>query len=270
MKKILIAFTFSSLLITPSVFAESDSLFVPQAPTFSAVSVVKEDKEMSLPSSLKETQLKTRASRLIDERVKALAENKQAIEKNVKLTADQKAKLTLQIDTNTKALTMLKGEIASSTIATTTKSLTEAIFKDFRIFAIAIPKIRIESRIYQLQNHSLKLSDTFTKIQKSIDEHKAKGHDVTEWQKGLDNAKVSVAQSMFKIDEVFKRTATLTPSTYGTTSKATIDAINKDLRTISKELNSVISTVRKPDMKKRPKIQEVKQASSTVATTTVR
>jgi hypothetical protein len=104
----------------------------------------------------------------------------------------------------------------------------------------------IARRIYDLQNHSVKLSDTFLKVQAKIDEYKGKGKDVTVWQKSLDDAKVKVAVDMNTLATALTKVAALKPADYGTSSKMVIDAVNTDLKNVAKDFNSIAKTLRKP------------------------
>lgn len=246
MKKLFISTVLASTAFTSVVFADTESLFVPSSPSISNVSSVKENKEEVRMVKGKEHIIKKRANTLINQRVKELELNNKALQKNKNLTNDQKSMFSSEIAGNITKLSALAPMIATSTDATTTKALIESIFSDFRIFGIVIPKIRLETRIYQLKNHANTLSETFVKLQGKIDEQKAKGHDVTSWQKGLDDAKMLVAQDMYMLDELLKKTATLTPLTYGTTSKAIIDSTNQEIKSITKDFNTVVSKVRKP------------------------
>ncbi len=255
MKKIFITSLLTAAITVPVIFAE-ENINVPFSPVLSSVTPVTESLDSVNSFNVRKTQTKERATVLINERIQALHGNKTAIEKNNKLTEEQKTLLVTSLTTNVASLTTLKASIASSTDATTTKALSESIFKDYRIYGIVIPKVRLESRIYQLKNHTTTLSERFIKIQTKIDEHKAKGNDVTAWQKNLDDAKALVAQNMFKLDELLKKTATLTPASYGTTSKAIIDSVSSDMRAISKDLNTVVSKVRKPEISKKERSSE--------------
>jgi hypothetical protein len=250
-KKLLLTSLVASCLLTTHAFAESDdAVRVPAAPNLSLVSSVTENREeIKITNNL--TKGKQRASNLIDERIKVLSNNIRAVGDNKNLTTEQKAILTGSLASTTLELTKLKTMIASSTDATSTKILIESIFKDFRVYGIVIPRERLDARIYQLKNHSSTLSSAFSKLQTKIDDNKGKGNDTTSWQKGLDDAKVLIAQDMFKLDELLKKTATLTPAHYGTTSKAIIDSINKDIKLVAKDFNTIVSKVRKPySMKK--------------------
>lgn len=270
MKKLIITTLLVTTAMTSGVLAESnDSVHIPAAPNLSSVYSVTENTENVKVYKGSEKRTKERGDRLVEERIRALTSNSESISENKKLTAEQKALLVGILSTNSTNLTQHKVAFSTTTDASTTKAYIESIYKDFRIFGIVIPKVRLEARIYQLKGHATTLSETFAKLQTKIDEQKAKGNDTSSWQKGLDEAKMLVAQNMFTLDELLKKTATLTPSSYGTTSKAIIESVNKDIKLISKDFNTVVSKVRKPySMKKLPPVT----ASSTpsMATSTIR
>lgn len=264
MKKILITTLVSSIALTTSAFADTNTIYVPQAPAFSSVYHVSENKE-DIKVAYNEAKAKKRASKIIDERIKSLESNSDAIAKNKKLTSEQKNVLITTLQSEITKLTALSVSVASSTSATTTKILIDSVFSDYRIYGIVIPKVRLEVRIYQLKNHAVTLSETFSKLQAKIDEQKAKGNDVTSWQKGLDEAKVLVAQDMFKLDELLKKTATLTPASYGTTSKAVIESVGSDIKIITKDFNTIVSKVRAPaKMKKATSVTSAATSTSIV------
>jgi hypothetical protein len=254
-----------------SAFALNDIVTVPEFVTVSTVSHI-EEKAEKVATSTPLVRVQNRGLRLIDERVKALASNSDAINRNKNLTAEQKTALVGQLNNSSAALMTLRTSIASSTDATSTRALIDSVYKDYRIYGIVIPKVRLEARVYQLKAHTVKLSDTFLKIQSKIDEHKAKGHDVTAWQKNLDDAKTKVAGHMFSLDEILKKTATLTPANYGTSTRATIQEVNTQIQTIQKDFRTISSGVRskagKDDMKKMK--QERMQSAATGTSGVVR
>ncbi len=227
-----------------SVFAEND-VIIPSSPALSTVSHKYENEETMLPLRL--SRMQVRGDNLIKERINSLTSNMQAITGDKSLQAEQKAALNLIIMTNITGLTALNVSIASSTTATSTKALISSIFTNFRIYGIVIPQVRIEKRIYDLQNHSIKLSDTFLKVQAKIDEAKGKGKDVTVWQKSLDDAKVLVAIDMNTLANLLTKIQALKPSDYGTTSKAIIESANSDLKSVLKDFNSVKKNLHRPN-----------------------
>ena len=217
---------------------------IPYAPEISRIESVNERADSFY--SRFTSRVQSRASALIKERINSLNANSQAINASKTLTTEQKTALTTILSTNVTGLTALKASIASSTNATTTKALTDSIFTNFRIYGIVIPQVRLEKRVFDLQNHSQKLSDLFVKVQTNINDANAKGRNVTVWQKNLDDAKVLVANDMAKLASLLPKLATLTPATYGTTSKTIIESVNLDLKNVSKDFNSIAKTLRRP------------------------
>jgi heat shock protein HslJ len=87
-------------------------------------------------------------------------------------------------------------------------------------------------------------------VQSKIDEHKAKGRDVTEWQKNLDDAKMLVANDMNTLANVLKKVSALQPSDYGTTSKTVIEQANADIKAVMKDFNTIRKNLNASSYKK--------------------
>lgn len=238
---LILGVTFSGL----SVFAANDKdIILPMTPIVSSVMSVQEREDGMFSSRYQKVQL--RGDILIKERINSLNANMKVIASDKSLTVEQKAALTAIATTNITGLTALKASIASSTDATSTKNLVNSIFTNFRIYGIVIPQIRLEKRIYDLQNHAGKLSDTFIKVQTKINEYKGKGKDVTVWQKSLDDAKILVANDMNTLANLFTKVSALKPSDYGTSSKATIEQANASLKSVLKDFNTIKKNLHKP------------------------
>lgn len=246
-KTLLTTLALSLLLPSGSLFADND-VKIPITPIISTVSVVTEKEEVmhSSRSDKRHEKIHSRASNLIKERINSLNSNSKVINADKSLTLEQKATLTGIASTNVTGLTALSVAIATSTDATSTKNLINSIITNFRIYGIVIPQIRLEKRIFDLQNHSQKLSNTFLKVQAKIDEYKGKGKDVTIWQKNLDDAKMLVANDMFTLANLLTIVQALKPSDYGTSSKATIEQVNAGLKAVHKDFNSIRKSVQKP------------------------
>lgn len=250
MKKIIITtLAFTMMASTVSVFAESnDDVRIPGTPNVGVVSSVIEKQEKMFTTSL--MRIKARGIQLIRERINSLESNKTVINASKTLTVEQKNTLTTILSTNVTGLTALSAQIASSTVASSTKLLNDSIFTGFRIYGIVIPQVRLEKRIYDLQNHSVKLSDTFLKVQAKINEYKGKGKDVTVWQKSLDDAKVMVALDMNTLAILSAKVTALKPVDYGTSSKMIIDSANNDIKSVKKDFNTIERTLHKPKLLK--------------------
>lgn len=250
MKKTIIAtLALTAIVSTASVFAEgNDDIRIPGAPEVGRVSSVVEKQEKMFATSI--ARIKARSVQLIRERINSLESNKTVINANKTLTVEQKSTLTTVLTTNITNLTNLRAQIASSTDATSTKMLNDSIFTSFRIYGIVIPQVRLEKRIYDLQNHSVKLSDTFIKVQTKINEYKGKGKDVTVWQKSLDDAKVMVALDMNTLANLSVKVMALKPSDYGTSSKMIIESANSDIKNVAKDFNTIARNLHKPKLLK--------------------
>lgn len=242
-KPLLTMLALGALFGSVSVFADND-VIIPSSPVLTIVSPVKEKEESSVWK--KAFRVKYIGDNLIKERINALTSNMKVVAGDKSLTTEQKTALTTILTTNINGLTTLRATLASSTDATTTKALVSSIFSNFRIYGIVIPQVRIEKRIYDLQNHSTKLSDIFLSIQKKINDAKVKGNDVTVWQKSLDDAKVLVANDMNTLTNLFTKVALLKPADYGTTSKAVIESANKDLRLVLEDFNTIKKNAHRP------------------------
>lgn len=220
---------------------------VPAMPEVTSVLPVTEKVEVIRTTNL--AKMKARGLQLIKERVNSLNTNANLIAKSKALTADQKSAFAAFFSSKIVELNTLRVKIASSTDATSTKPLISSIFTDFRVYGILIPQLRLEKRLYELQNHAAKLTtDTFVKVQTRIDEFKLKGKDVTVWQKSLDDAKTLVASDTQQLSALLIQINAMQPVNYGTSSKATIESINKSIRNIAKDFQSINKKVKRPEI----------------------
>lgn len=228
----------------PSTMARAMSTGDVNVPSISTVNPVIE----TTPTFNGYTQesLQARAVRLISNRVSSLNDNAEVINENKKLSDEQKTALNTIISTNITGLTALGNSIASSSDPAATKTLVKSIYTDFRIFAIVIPKVRIEKRIYDLQNHAQNLSDLFVQTQTKIDAAKAEGKNVDAWQANLDNAKIRVATDLTLLTSVFTKIDELSPANYNVTHKTVITQANATLKSIVTDFNYVTKSVRQP------------------------
>ena len=276
MKKTLItALTIGIACSSLSVFAGAkDDVLIPNTPTVTSVFHVEERNDdnsekygygrenTNVSTTTILARIKSNGDRLILERLNSLNANRQAIDANKSLTIDQKAALMTLITNNITGLTALRMSISVGTDITSVKNLVASIYTNFRIYGIVIPQIRLEKRIYDLQNYSIKLSDTFIKVQAKIDEHRGKGKDVTVWQKNLDDSKVLVANDMNTLTNLLTTVVALKPIAYGTTSKATIELVNNTLKSVLKDFNSIKKNLHRPALLTNRKVVGMKNAST--------
>lgn len=259
MKKI---FTFGTAVVlsltSVTAFANNhDDVRVPMAPSVSSVyhqdEPVQAVNERSFKNASAETiltRLKAQGEKIIKERIQALQSNKTVIEANKTLTEAQRNTLVTKITTNVNGLNSLQTQITQAVDATSTKALISSVYTNFRIYGIVIPSVRLEKRIYDLQNHVSTLDATFKKVEDKIKEVESKGKDVTEWQKRLTDAKALVVKDTALLSSSLLKVNTLTPSLYGTTSKAIIQEANTTIKTVSKDFATIKKELKRPSFMK--------------------
>lgn len=254
-----VAVPVTATLYSAPVATESN-VVVPTITIPSSVGSVTERSEVISTKNIE--RVKARGAQLIKERVNSLNQNKDAVNKAKGLTNDQKLAFSAFFDDKIGELTVLGTKIASSTDASSTKMLVESIFSEYRIYAVVLPQVRLQKRIYEVENHIGKVNESLAKVQANIDIVKAKGKDVTVWQKNLDDAKLLVATDTAKLSALMMKISAMKPSDYPTNSKMIIKEVNSGVQSIAKEINTIVKKARKPAYMK-----EVKNAS---ATTTVK
>ena len=287
MKKIIPTIIIGLSITTTTVFAEETTMAVPTLYAM-PVSVMTSQKEevvnmptLTIPSSISPVtekgeviniktlpRIKARGAQLIKERVNSLNQNNSAVQKSKDLTTEQKMAFSMFFEGKISELNTLNTKIQEQTEASTTKILVESIFSDFRIYGITIPQIRLQKRIYEVQNHATKVSENLNKIQNNIDLEKSKGKDVTVWQKNLDDSKLIIATNTSKLSNLLTLSSSLKPSDYGTTSKKVIMDINNSIKEISKEINTINKKIRKPTYMKTIRATTTPTTTTNQATTT--
>lgn len=234
------------LYTTTSVNTNSD-ITVPVLSMPSSVSSMTERAEVIGAKSL--VRIQARGAQLIKERVNSLNQNAEAVAKSKGLSDGQKSAFALFFSGKIAELNTLGINISKGTEASSTKVLVQSIFTDFRVYGVVLPQVRLQKRIYEIQNHIAKLPEIFTKVQTNIDAQKAKGKDVTVWQKNLDDAKILVATDTDKLSALMSQINSLKVADYGTTSKATIKSVNDGIQNIARDINSIGKKVRNPVLK---------------------
>lgn len=187
--------------------------------------------------------LQTRGANLIKMRINTLNVLKTRIQKS-KLTDTQKSSLVATIDGRVVSLNALAEQIKAAKTADEARKLVDSVYSGYRIYAIVKPQIERTMKLNEMTNYLNKLTtETFTKVQSKIDATKAKGKDVTVWQKNLDGAKAAVPGIQSKIDAAMKKVSALQPSDYPTSSKTifadlktALTGIHQDMLSLHKNL----------------------------------
>ena len=232
-------------LSTTLAFAQSADPIVPAVPLGTTITAQAEGS--TTLNTTKLTRIQATGAQLIKQRISSLNSLTTQINAS-KLGTDQKATLTASIATNISGLTSLGGQIASATDASSTKSLVQSIYTNFRIYAVFIPQIKWEKRINDLQNHIVKLGDTFAKVQANIDAAKAKGKDVSVWQASLTAAKASVATDSTQLTTLWTNVMAIKPADYPTSSKTQFATVSTGVKAVVNDLQGIAKKIHRPTM----------------------
>lgn len=162
--------------------------------------------------------LQKRANKLIDSRIDSLNKVLARIKNDKRLSADEKASLSQDVQTTISGLTQLKAKIDADTDISVARDDAQKIITDFKVFAIFEPKIRLLVTIDRLLALDSKLSSLASKLQSHINKLKAQGKDVSKLQALLDdiNSNLSMASSKLASDKgtVISISASSNPSVF--------------------------------------------------------
>lgn len=195
------------LIVSLFIFVSSQSIVSAQTVTpTNAMKIKTGDSEQNRLMKAKE-----KGNRELTRRINALNQAIASINNAKKLTQDQKTSLVSQVQTEIHTLTALQQKINADTDLQTLKTDVQSIVKEYRIFALLLPKNQIIVKADKLLNIADSEGALVTKLQSRITDLQAKGQNVadlqamlTELQKNLADAK---AQAQHAIDTVMPLTS---------------------------------------------------------------
>lgn len=158
--------------------------------------------------------LKKKANKELERRIKALTHLITVINKFQKVSAEQKASLTAQVQTQIDALTALRAKINADTDLATLRVDVASIKKDYRIFALFIPKIHIMANADRLLETIQKASTLADNLEKRIEEEKTKGTDVSALESLLISMRSHLAEAKTQTESALSTVTPLTPEGY--------------------------------------------------------
>src|SRR3989339_757212 len=160
-----------SLLLIPILvflFLKTNAFAVSSAVSITITAVQTESRTKIAPASraaAKETNLKKRADKEIDRRIKSLNNLVTKVGALKRLTADQKSLLRSQVESEIANLTALKTKIDGDTDASILKTDVQSVVKSYRVYALFLPKINILAASDQILNITDKLSSVSAKLE---------------------------------------------------------------------------------------------------------
>jgi len=190
------------------------------------------------------TKLNDRAAAEIDRRVASLQKLITRLSTIKRLTADQKASFTTQIQTEITALQTLSAKIKADTDPAILKTDVQSIVKSYRVYALFIPKIEIIAAADRLGYVADQVGTLSAKLQLRIDAAKAAGNDVVTLQTLLNDMKVKAADSNTQATNAINAVLPLTPDGYPA-NKTTLESARAMIRVGHQDLLIILQDTEK-------------------------
>jgi len=158
--------------------------------------------------------IKSRANLEIDRRLERLRKLDSAISGATRLTETNKSTLTTEVNSEIAGLTRLQQQIDSDTDTDTARIDAQAIFNDYRVYALILPKVWLVRVADDQQVVESKSNILSGKLQTRINQAQNKGRDVTAMQVSLNDmiAKTVAAQKLSSMVE--EKVLPLQPTDY--------------------------------------------------------
>ncbi len=158
--------------------------------------------------------LKAKASAEIDRRLTALAKLQRLIVEVKKLTEADRVSLQTQVQAETTSLSDLRMKVGSETEITAVRSDIQKLVKDYRIFALFVPKIHIFVAADRLNTVDDSLVQIAVKLQTRLSEAKAAGKATTALETALSDMQAKIADAKVQTAVAFTAVTALTPEGY--------------------------------------------------------
>ena len=213
MKKLSFKLTASTLLIVtslvPATASAIDNTTTNHTPT-----------KTTAPAKTGETDqqrlanLKTKGDAEITRRLGALNKLSAVINSTSKLSATDKSNLTTQINNEIAGLNALKTKLDGETDLTVARADAKAIFDDYRVYALILPKAYLLKASDTILANDDKLTAFSDKLKARLDAAKAKGKDVSALQTKLTDMNTQIANAKAIASAVNAKVSPLMPSDY--------------------------------------------------------
>lgn len=178
-----------------------------------------------------ETALKAKADAQIDARIAALNELSKRVAEMKKVSSTDKAHIATAIQTSIGEMTALKVKIDADTDLATLKTDIQSITKSYRVFALVLPKGRIEAAADRILSIVALMNTLETKLQNRITAAQTAGNNVASAQAALTDFHAKVADASTQAQAAVTATANLQPDEGNATTAASNNAALKSART---------------------------------------
>jgi F0F1-type ATP synthase membrane subunit b/b' len=236
MKKILLVASLTSVLL----FTNCGEVLAVETGTRAASAAAKLQDRLAQKDANQQarvTNLKAKADAEINRRLTTLNNAVNRINNAKKLSAADKASLTTLIQSDITNLTTLKAKIDADTDLAVLKTDIESIVKDYRIYAMAMPKVELIALSDAILSNSDNLNNIITKFQDLINKAQSEGKDMSKAQTALADMQAKLADAKTQAQSVHDSVMPLTPEGYPG-NKSTLESARNNLKTAKGDLQA--------------------------------
>lgn len=196
------------------------------------------------------TNVKTRAEEEIDRRIAALNKLLTRLGNIKKLTADQIASFTTQIQAEITSLTALRAKIDADTDLATLLTDRKSIVSSYRVYVVFMPQIGLLAAADRMDTVALQMSSISAKLQTRIQTAQTNGKNVTALQAALTDLQSKLADEKVQTAAVVTEVVPLTPAGYPGNKTVILDARSKikageaDLKASRQDIKTIILGLR--------------------------
>lgn len=222
------------LMAIQPVYAQDSN---PTAASRAGLRAVRQDNRMTL--------LKTRADNELTRRITSLTRLITTIGAMKRLTSDQKATLTSQMQTEITNLNTLKTKIDGDTDIATLRTDVQSIVKSYRVYALFLPQIQIIAYADRLMGVVDDMNVLVSKLQTRVDGVKSSGKDTSSMQSLLDDMKAKLTDADTQAQNAINAVLPLTPDGYPgnkttlQSARSMLQAARTDMKTATKDAQQV-------------------------------
>lgn len=194
--------------------------------------------------------MQARGSENVDQRIKRLQEQVARIAKMERLSADQKASITAELNAQIASLTTLKASIAAETDPAKIKELMQSVTKEHRVYAVTMPKAAITAAADRIMNVVAKMESFSAKLSERVT---ASGSaeaatTLTDFTAKLADAKVQAQAAASLVANLQPDNGDATVAAANTaaikSAKEKIDAARADLKAAREDIRIILKAVR--------------------------
>lgn len=190
----------------------------------------------------------------IDARIGSLTKMITRLGDAARLSPEAKASITAELNAQITALTNLRDQIATAT-TTTLKGDVQSVTKDFRIYALVMPKAAINAAADRIMTIAAQMETLSGKITTRISAAQAAGTDVTAATAAHSDFDLKVADAKTQAQAAVSEVANLSVDAGATTTlaantaalkdaKAKIDAAQADLKAARKDVETILKSIK--------------------------